>query len=389
MKSRALMLFTLMTILAALAISVQLSAKANHIVTFDAPGAGTGSGQGTFAFVINPAGAIEGEYLDASNVYHGFLRSPHGTITTFDAPGAGTGASQGTQPFSMNPRGAITGYYTDASGLSHGFVRAPDGDFTTFDAPGAAIPVGLCSPLLICSTGTQGASINSEGAIGGQYVDSNGVFHGFVRSPHGTITTFDAPGAGTAAGQGTFITFADGINPEGAIAGAYADASNVVHGFVRAHDGTFTTFDPHGSVFTNNSGINPHGSVTSWYTDAGGLSRGYVRAPDGTFTIFHAPGAGTGSGQGTFPENINEEGAITGQYIDGTGVNHGFLRAKREAITTFDVSGAGTSAGQGTIPASNNPADAISGYYIDANGLAHGFLRTTDCDEEHGERECK
>ena len=43
--------------------------------------------------------------LDASNVYHGFLRGTDGTITTFGAPDAGTGPFQGTDPFSINGRG--------------------------------------------------------------------------------------------------------------------------------------------------------------------------------------------------------------------------------------------------------------------------------------------
>ncbi len=362
-----------------LAITVQLSAQDNlyhhpRIITFDAPGAGTGPGQGTFAFNINPAGAIEGTYLDANNVNHGFLRSPDGTLTTFDAPGAGTGSGQGTVPFSINRWGAITGYYTDAGGLSHGFLRAPDGAFTTFDAPGSGN--GHCSPPIICANGTQGASINWAGAIAGQYGDTSGVFHGFLRSPDGTITTFDAPGAGTGPGQGTLVTFGDGINPEGAIAGGYFDASNVLHGLVRAHDGNITTFDAPGSVFTDVAGITPHETVTAWDTNAAGLTHGSLRAADGAFILFDAPGAGTGSGQGTFPESINAEGAITGQYVDASGVNHGFLRGQCGAIATFDVSGAGTGSGQGTIPESNNPANAITGYYIDASGVAHGFLRT-------------
>lgn len=350
-------------------------ANAQNIIIYDAPGAGTGPGQGTFAIVISPAGVIEGFYIDANNVYHGFVRSPKGAITTFDVPGAGTGSGQGTQPFSINPSGTITGYFTDASGLSHGFVRAPDGTITTFDVPGAGRPLS-CPPPLICSNGTQGASINPAGTIAGQYADTSGVFHGFLRSPDGTITTFDAPGAGTSLGQGTLITFADGINPAGAIGGIYADAGNIFHGFVRAPDGTFTTFDPQGSVFTNNSGIMPNGTVASYFVDASSVLHGYVRTPDGSFTTFDAPGAGTGSGQGTFTENINAEGAITGQYIDASGVNHGFLRAKNGAITTFDAPGAGTGSGQGTIPVSNNPANTISGFYNDASGVAHAFLRT-------------
>ena len=344
------------------------------IITFDAPGAGTAAGQGTFGLGMTPSQAIEGFYIDGNGAFHGFLRASNGVITTFDAPGAGTGPSQGTQPQSINPAGAITGYYTDASGLSHGFVRAPDGAIATFDAPGAGRP-GSCSPPVICSNGTQGASINPVGAIAGQYSDTSGVFHGFLRSPDGTITTFDAPGAGTAASQGTFVTFTDGINPVGAIALGFVDASGMFHAAVRAPDGAFTAFDPPGSVFTNNSGINPVGTVTSFYIDASGVLHGYVRAPDGAFTLFDVSGAGTRPGQGTEPLNINAPGDIAGAYIDASGVNHGFLRLKSGAITTFDVPGAGTGSGQGTTPVYNNPSNAISGFDIDASGVAHGFLR--------------
>src|SRR5207248_3394543 len=52
--------------------------------------------QGTLSFSINPAGTITGRYSDASDVLHGFLRTPDGTITTFDAPNAGTDPCQGT-----------------------------------------------------------------------------------------------------------------------------------------------------------------------------------------------------------------------------------------------------------------------------------------------------
>ncbi len=37
------------------------------------------------------------------------------------------------------------------------------------------------------------------GEITGFYVDASGVGHGFLRTLGGTITTFEAPGAGTAA----------------------------------------------------------------------------------------------------------------------------------------------------------------------------------------------
>jgi len=59
-----------------------------------------------------------------------------------------------------------------------------------------------------------------------------------------TFTTFEAPGAGTGAGQDTN---AGSINDAGAIAGYCLDAANVYHGFVRAAAGTITSFDAPGA----------------------------------------------------------------------------------------------------------------------------------------------
>ena len=229
------------------------------ITTFDAPGAGTGPGQGTQPFAINPAGLITGFYLDAGDAIHGFLRTPDGAITTFDAPGAGTGPGQGTRPFSINPGGTISGRYVDAGDVGHGFLRTPDGAITTFDVPGAGTGPGQ---------GTHGDNINPSETIAARYSDASGMYHGFLRAPDGTITTFDAPNAGTGPGQGTFVFVTDCLNPAGAITSASLDASNVWHGFLRAPDGTITTFD--------------------------------------------APGVGTGPFQGTLPLGINQAGTIEG-----------------------------------------------------------------------------
>jgi probable HAF family extracellular repeat protein len=56
------------------------------------------------------------------------------------------------------------------------------------------------------------------------------VYHGFLRAASGNVTTFDAPGAGTGAYQGT-QSF--GINQTGDVVGYYTDANKVYHGFVR------------------------------------------------------------------------------------------------------------------------------------------------------------
>jgi hypothetical protein len=52
----------------------------------------------------------------------GFVRDKHGGLITFDAPGAGTGIGQGTIAATPNPAGAIVGYYFDASNAVHGFL---------------------------------------------------------------------------------------------------------------------------------------------------------------------------------------------------------------------------------------------------------------------------
>src|SRR5437762_2142498 len=270
-----------------------------------------------FALVQLPAAGMQNGVLDWGNT------PLEPAIITFDAPGAGTGPNQGTVPEDINPAETISGIYRNASLVNHGFVRAPNGAVTTFDVPG-----GGTGPFQ--GTGMSSVDcLNPAGAIVGPMFDSNDAFHGYLRAPNGMITVFDVPGAGTGSGQGTYPT---GINQAGTIQGFYVDSSNVYHGFVRAPKGAFTTFD--------------------------------------------VPGAGTGPGQGTIGFNINAPGAITGPYVDGSDVNHGFLRAKNGAITTFDVPGAGTGPGQGTIPSCNNPVDAITGDYIDSSNVAHGFLRT-------------
>ena len=376
MKSRMLISITAITVLAAVAIPQQFAAQDNRddkqakIVTFEAPQSGTGLGQGTRALGINPAGAITGFTRDAGNVRHGFLRARDGAFTMFDAPGAGTGPGQGTRTYSINPGGAIAGWYSDASGVVHGYLRARDGSFTTFDVPGAGGAGTGPYP------GTLASFINPAGAITGLYTDANYAAHGFVRAPDGTITTFDAPGAGTGSGEGTFVeTPTGGINPAGEITGDSCDAVTC-HGFLRTPDGTITTFDPPGSTLTNGNGINPAGAITGNDVDAGGVFHGYLRSPDGSFTIFDAPGAGTAANQGTGGFGINPAGVITGFYIDTNNAMHGFVRAKHGDITTFDAPGAGTGASQGTEPLANNPAGAVTGFYIDADNVFHGFLRT-------------
>lgn len=313
------------------------------------------------------------------------VRAQEANIITFDAPGADTTAGDynGTFASGVNNLGIIAGSYIDVNDVYHGFLRGPNGKFTTFEAPGADTTAGSYN-------GTSPSGINDLGVITGDYSDANGFNHGFVRAPDGKFTTFDVPGAG---GYGTLPVT---INLEGAIVGYYTDSNYLFHSFVRNSNGTFSAFLAPGQCETNVSlgcygsevtNIDFSGFAIGNYMDSDFVGHGLIRHPDGTFTTFEAPNAGTGQYQGTLCPGcyagLNQWGAIAGTYIDANSVQHGFLRSPEGTITTFDAPGAGTSSYQGTgcssdCPTSLNDFGAITGNYIDSNDVLHGYLRSPD-----------
>src|SRR5439155_1545873 len=116
----------------------------------------------------------------------------------------------GTSPLSINAAGAVTGSYADVNDVKHGFLGSPEGSLTLFDAPGAGTKDGC---------GTVPLSIHPASAITGFYTDASFMSHGFLRSPGGILTTFNAPGATSNVG-----TSPTSINPAGTITGSYSDA---------------------------------------------------------------------------------------------------------------------------------------------------------------------
>jgi hypothetical protein len=58
-------------------------------------------------------------------VNHGFLRLASGSIMKFNVSGAGKATGQGTIPSSNNDTDAITGTYVDSAGVFHGFLLIP------------------------------------------------------------------------------------------------------------------------------------------------------------------------------------------------------------------------------------------------------------------------
>jgi hypothetical protein len=279
----------------------------------------------SFAWSINTARQITGVYRDSSRVWHGFLRNADGSfVVPLDAPGAGTGSGQGTLAYDINSSGELAGQVIDGNGVYHSWVWV-GGTFTVFDAPGAGTGSGQ---------GTQVATIDGLdpfGNVTGGTIDSSNVYHGFVRYANGSFgcSPFDIPGAGTGAGQGTLP---GGINQAGTIEGAWADDNNVIHGFVGPACGTLTTYDVPGAGTGSGQGtqggnVNALGEVAAYVIDSHNVSHGFVREPNSMITKFDAPGAGTLRTTGTFPLCNNASGQITGWYIDNFARYHGFLRS--------------------------------------------------------------
>jgi hypothetical protein len=292
---------------------------------FDAPGADPVVGC-TCPSAINDLGMVAGYYVDTNGVSHGFLRSPDGKFTTFDVPGVG---GYGSTPLAMNLEGAIVGYYTDSNYSFHAFLRSPHGEFTTWIGPDACTGNGAGGCY-----GTGASNINAFGIIAGGYEDNSGNFvhHDFVRNAEGKLKTFDVPGAGTGSYQGTGCPgCALGLNQWGAIAGIYSDANSVNHGFLRSPDGKFTTFDAPGAGTDSYEGtgcfsdcpvrLNDWGAITGIYIDANFVYHGYLRSPEGRIVTVDPVGSTF-----TFPTGINDVGSIAGYYADANNVSHGFVR---------------------------------------------------------------
>src|SRR6185312_1898174 len=134
------------------------------------------------------------------------------------------------------------GQYEDKDNpdIQHAFVRTPDGTLTSFDAPDAY--------------DTFPFDVNAQaGEMVGWYYTADGN-HGFVRGIAGTLTTLDAPGAPGG-------TYPYAVNAAGQITGAYVDSDGVRHGFLRQANGVFKTIDPPNSIYTDNVVLNDKGEI--------------------------------------------------------------------------------------------------------------------------------
>jgi len=220
------------------------------------------------------------------------------------------------------------------------------------------------------------AAANAKAAAGQEAQSSHLFTSPLGPKAAGTFVTFDAPGAGTGFFQGTFPA---SINEAGDITGSYDDANGVSHAFVRAGNGTFTTFDVPGGTTTGSSSINSAATVTGSYfylSDPNFVSHGFLRNRNGSFSTFDAPNSDY-----ILTSSINPAAVVTGTDFDADFVIHGFLRSKDGVITTIDAPGADNNPNDfpnGTVAVGVNPDGVVLGTYSDINQNNHGFLRAID-----------
>lgn len=303
-------------------------------------------------------------------------------VVTIDVPGAiDTGCFSDCSVL-INNFGAISGTYLDSNDVFHGFVRSPDGKLKTFEAPGADTTAGNFN-------GTFVNAINDAGAVTGFYDDASGGSHGFLRSPEGAFTTFEV----TGSTPGT--TTPNALNLEGAIVGFSADQNGVFRPFLRRANGTFVTWSVPGECNATPAtgcfgsaafSINIFGTTSSGFEDDSGnfVDHGLLRSADGRLTTFDVPGAGSGSYQGSgcpgCSRPLNVFGVNAGFFIDGNNVVHGYLRSPTGKYTKFDVPGEGPQ-GLGCFADCSmglNDLGAITGSYLDKNNVFHGYIRSPD-----------
>jgi hypothetical protein len=204
---------------------------------------------------------------------------------------------------------------------------------------------------------TRPTSINDAGVITGFYGTNLFKFHGFVRAADGTTTTFDA-------GRGS--TAPVGIDGQGRIYGNFTNKHlSATSGFVRQADGTITFFHPEHSKSTRVTAVDAAAGVTGYYrNDVGDI--GFLLSLDGRLTKFSAPGSSR-----TYPMAINSNGVIAGEYVDNDARGHSFLRTPDGQFTSFDP------------PRSISWSDAlavnadgvVAGSYKNAHNIIQGFVR--------------
>lgn len=288
-----------------------------------------GDQESTYAYGINDSGVAVGQYLDSSNVSHGFIWSAAAGLTGLDYPGAASTSCQG-----INNSGLITGAYVDAYGFLRGFSYL-NGTFTTTD---------------LVAYGD-----NNDGSYVGSYTAPGGAKVGFKASP----VSLPNPTSITVAGARSTSVY--GINIYRDVVGAYTDSSGVNHGLLLTAGGKLTDLDDPNAAGNSTvcQGISSNGDIVCNYTDGNGYAEAAIYS-GGTFTEISIPGAAD-----ITANDIAGDTAVGG-FIDFLNNTHGFLLqgGANGALTELNVPGATFTVASGT-----DAAGLVTVYWGDSAGF--------------------
>jgi hypothetical protein len=314
--------------------------------SFDAPHAGTGSGQGTFPTAINLHGWIAGTVVHSDGTSHGFLRKTNTTYIAVDVPGAVQ-----TVVSAINSSDAVVGSYY-ATNTTNGFLRDKSGNYTPIAYPGAY--------------STNPTGINGTGVVVGfASVTGQAGVVAFLWDAQNGFTTFAVPWANANS------TIPLAINGAGSVTGFYSGKYLYTHGFVRNRNGTVAPFDGTSDepTQTESLAINASGQTTGWtFSDDSGETPGFLRDPDGTITF-----VGLAASPGNAGAAINDKGVVVGYYFSDGGGNGSFEQDASGNIINLGTELPFTNTANNAVGI--NSVGTIIGNYTDANGAVHGWLK--------------
>ena len=220
-----------------------------------------------------------------------------GVFMTYDFPDA-----QETRFYALGNNGQAAGYYVDSDGMHRGVVLTTEGELQPYDFPESV------------ETEIWGIS-DSTGNLTGNFIDAeDGIRRGFTGTETG-IEIIEFPGASE--------TFADFINSQGGMVGSFVDADGIYYPYVRTPTGRFVSLDlPRAAqleyFFVH--GINDAQTIVSRAKAVEGVPVTYVGTFQDGLQPFKVPGSVSTEGY-----NINQDGSIVGNYESTDGRIHGFI----------------------------------------------------------------
>ena len=250
--------------------------------------------------------------------------------------------------------GRLVGSYVDAEGLFHLYLRTPDGRFSSIDVPGEYEYFFMPS---INDAGVQVARFKAVGGIPRTYV---GTLHGReeLRFP------------------GSVITEGWNINQDGSVVGYYDTPDGRRHGFIArpAQDTeavvlptdftyTFESIDVPGVDFLALTASSDFEDYAGYTRSADGEKDVGFTLIDGVFTTYDFPGS-----KNTYFYALGNNGQAAGHYEDSDGLYHGVVLENGE-LRQYDF----PDAIQTEIYGISDATGALTGNYIDASGIRRGF----------------